>query len=251
MAWIEAGAGWPVILVHGFPLDAEIWRPQLAAVPQGWRYIAPDLRGFGAGPPAGGAVSMDDYAADLEAFMDALTLEDAIIGGLSMGGYATFALQRRSPARITAMILADTRAQADTPAGRDARAQMRAMLAEKGTAGVAAQMLPKLFSPHASAEAVDAVRQMIESQPAEGVHAAIGAMMDRPDSTSDLNRIACATLVVVGETDAITPVADSEAMQRAIARSTLTVIPGAGHLANVEQPEAFSRALEDFLRSAL
>lgn len=251
MTWIEAGAGWPVILVHGFPLDAEIWRPQLAAVPQGWRYIAPDLRGFGAGPPADGAASMDGYAADLEAFMDALALESAVIGGLSMGGYATFALQRRAAARITALILADTRAQADTPAGRDARAQMRAMLAEKGTAGVAAQMLPKLFSADASTEAIDAVRQMIESQRAEGVHAAIGAMMDRPDSTRDLDRIACATLVVVGEADAITPVADSEAMQRAIPRSTLTVIPGAGHLANVEQPEAFSRALEDFLRSAL
>jgi 3-oxoadipate enol-lactonase len=183
--------------------------------------------------------------------MDALELERAVIGGLSMGGYITFALHRAAPARISAMILADTRSQADTPAGRDGRVQMRALLAEKGSAAVAAQMLPKLLSPAAPEEAVATVRRMIESQGTAGLHAAIGAMMDRPDSTPDLGHIACATLVVVGEADAITPPADSEAMQRAIARSTLTVIPGAGHLANVEQPQAFSRALEDFLRSAL
>lgn len=251
MAWLESGAGWPVVLLHAFPLSAEMWRPQLEAVPAGWRFMAPDLRGFGQGPAAIGPVSMDDYAADVGALLDTLSIDKAAIGGLSMGGYVTFAMFRNDPSRFTAMILADTRAQADAAPARAARAQMRGLLAEKGPAAVAAQMLPKLLSPDAPLDVVNAVRATIESAGAAGIDAAIGALMDRPDSTPDLARIQVPTLVVVGEADAITPVAEAEVMQRQIARTRLTIIPGAGHLANLEQPAAFSRALADFLLSPL
>ena len=251
MSWLEAGAGWPVILLHAFPLDARMWRPQLDTVPAGWRFLAPDLRGFGSGPPLDGAASMDGYAADVLALMDALHLDDAAIGGLSMGGYVAFALQRAAPARCTRLILADTRAQADTPQGREARVQMRELLAERGPAAIAEQMLPKLLSPAAAPATVAAVRAMIESEPAAGIAAAIGALMNRPDATPQLAHIACATLVAVGDGDTITPPADAEAMHRAIPRSSLAIVPGAGHLANLEQPAAFALALHDFLTSAL
>ena len=251
MGWLEAGEGWPVVLLHAFPLRAAMWRPQLEAVPAGWRIVAPDLRGFGSGPPLDRPITMDEYALDVLALMDALTIDEAAVGGLSMGGYAAFAVFRQAPSRVTATVLADTRSQADTPAGREARLQMRTLLADEGPRGVANQMLPKLLSPDASPDVVQAVRDMIESADARAIDAAIGALMDRPDSTPDLARIAVPALVTVGERDALTPVADSEAMQRAIARSTLVVLPGAGHLANLEQPEAFSRALADFLASAL
>jgi 3-oxoadipate enol-lactonase len=252
MAWLEAGEGWPVVLLHAFPLSAAMWRPQLEAVPSGWRLIAPDLRGFGAGPPlVERQVTMDEYALDVIALMDALEIDESAIGGLSMGGYVTFALFRQAPARFTAMVLADTRSQADTPAGREARLQMRTLLAEQGPRGVAGQMLPKLLSPEAPSGVVKTVRAMIESADARAIDAAIGALMDRVDSTPDLARINVPALVTAGEGEALTPVADSEAMQRAIARSTLVVIPGAGHLANLEQPGPFSRALADFLESAL
>ena len=251
MGWLEAGEGWPVILIHGFPLSAEMWRPQLAAAPPGWRFIAPDLRGFGRGPVLDRPVSMDEYARDIFALMDALEIERAAIGGLSMGGYITFALFRQAPARFTAMLLADTRPQADTAAGREARLQMRQLVAREGAAGVAAQMLPKLISSNAPPDIAGTVRGLIEPASPQAIDAAIGALIDRPDSTADLARVNIPTLVVVGEADAITPVADSEMMQRAIARSTLVVIADAGHLANLEQPEAFSRALADFLGSAL
>lgn len=251
MAWLEAGEGWPVILLHAFPVRAEMWRPQLASAPAGWRILAPDLRGFGAGPPLDRRVSVDEYALDVAALMDALEIERAAIGGLSMGGYITFALFRQAPARFTAMVLADTRPQADTPSGREARLQMRALVAEQGAPAVARQMLPKLLSADAAPDAIDAVRRWIESAAPGAIDAAIGALMDRPDSTPDLGRIGVPALVLVGEADALTPFADSETMQRAIARSRLVVIPGAGHLSNVEQPAAFSRALADFLASAL
>lgn len=256
-SWLETGAGWPVILLHGFPLSSAMWRPQLDRVPEGWRFIAPDLRGFGRSlPPKGGShavdpndMTMDDYAADILSLMDGLELEDAVIAGLSMGGYVAFAMFRNAPARFAGMVLADTRSQADTPQAREGRLEMREVLAKDGPRGVADRMLPKLFSADAPAEAIAAAREMIESASPEAIDAAIGALMSRPDSTPDLGRMTRGTLVVVGEHDAIAPAAEAEVMQRAIPRSTLTVIPGAGHLANLEQPEAFSLALVDFLRS--
>ena len=257
LAWLEAGAGWPVILLHAFPLKAEMWRAQLEAVPAGWRFIAPDLRGFGRAHlrrlkvEDAATLTVDDYAADVLALMDALKLDDAVIGGLSMGGYVAFAMFRQAPARFAGMILADTRSQADTPQGRAARVEMRALLGERGPAAVADQMLPKLFSSSAPPEAVAAGRQMIESADPGAIDAAIGALMARPDSTPDLPRMTRGTLVIVGADDAITPLADARAMQAAIPRSTLTVIPGAGHLSNLERPDIFSRALADFLAGHL
>lgn len=256
MMWLEAGAGWPVVLLHAFPLTADMWRPQLEAVPQGWRFIAPHLRGFG--PPTdssvpasgGGETTMADYAADVLSLMDGLELGDAVIGGLSMGGYVAFAMFRQDASRFTGMFLADTRAPADTPQAREGRVRLREVLANHGPRGVADELLPKLLGAAARREGTEVVRQtraMIESAAPAAIDAAIGALMGRPDSTPDLSRISCATLVVVGEEDQITPVADAEVMQRAIQRSTLSVIAGAGHLSNLEQPAAFSRALGDFL----
>jgi pimeloyl-ACP methyl ester carboxylesterase len=240
-SWLEAGAGWPVILNHAFPLTAAMWRPQLERVPDGWRFIAPHLRG----------ASMREYASAVLALMDALEIDSAVICGLSMGGYVTFEMFRQASSRFAGMVLADTRSAADTPQGREGRIAMRALLAGKGTAAVAADMLPKLFSSAASADVVAFARKIIESNPPASVDAAIGALMDRQDSTPDLARISCASLVVVGERDAITPVEEAEAMQRAMPRSRLCIIPGAGHLSSLEQADAFSLALEDFLRSAL
>lgn len=255
MGWLEAGAGWPAILLHAFPLNARMWRPQLERVPTGWRFIAPHLRGFGRTPlpasDAGAAVTVAEYAADVFALMDALELDDGVIGGLSMGGYITFAMYRLAPARFTGMVLADTRPQADTPQAREARVQMRKLLAERGPAGVASEMVPKLFSPDADSETIDLARTLIESADGTGIDAALGALMDRPDSTPDLARISCATLIAAGEHDEITPLAEAQAMQRAVRRATLTVIPRAGHISSLEQPEFFSRGLGDFLLSAL
>jgi pimeloyl-ACP methyl ester carboxylesterase len=247
MTWLEAGAGWPVVLLHAFPLSAAMWRPQLDRVPDGWRFIAPDYL-------SPSAVTMDDYADDVLALMDGLEIDSAAIGGLSMGGYVTFAMFRKAPARFTGMILADTRSQADSPQAREGRVRLREVLAKDGLQGVAGQMLPKLLSEAArrgeTAAARDA-RAMIEAAAPDAIDAAIGALMARPDSTPALPAISCATLVIVGDQDEITPVAEAEAMQRAMPRSTLCVIPDAGHLSSLEQPEAFSRALGDFLLAHL
>lgn len=260
MAWLEAGAGWPLLLLHAFPLDAEMWRPQLERVPEGWRFVAPDLRGFGrrtAMPPPraasirGGGHLIDEYAADVGALMDGLELDAAVIAGLSMGGYVALAFYRQAPSRFARLVLADTRSQSDTAEGRAGRVALRARLAAGGAAAVADAMLPKLLSDAADPTVIAHVRSLIESADPAAIDAAIVAMMERPDSTPLLPRISCATLVLAGERDVVTPAADAEAMQRAIPRAVLTVLPNAGHLSNLEQPGHFSRALADFLLAQL
>ena len=250
---LECGAGWPVVLIHAFPLTADMWRPQFDHAPQGWRYVAPDLRGFGGSPAGTLRPGIDDYAADVEALMDALQIETAVIGGLSMGGYITFALHRRAPERFSAIVLADTKAEADTPEGRESRRGMSALVRSAGVAAVAERMLPVLLSPASRArpELTSTVRSLIETNTVDGIDHAIHALMDRPDSTPDLPQLRVPALVIVGEEDGLTPPADSRRMQAAMARSQLVVLPGAGHLSNLEAPAAFSTALANFLTSSM
>ena len=250
---LESGSGWPVVLIHAFPLTADMWRPQLDRAPQGWRFLAPDLRGFGGSPLPSppGTRTIDDYAADVEALLDSLEIERGVVGGISMGGYVTFALLRRAPERCTAVVLADTKASADTPEGRTARREMSALLRSRGPSAVADQMIPKLLGAAARQDAalVARVREMIERNTVEGLDSAIQAMLARPDSTPGLQRIPVPALVITGEEDEPAPLVESEAMHRAIGRSQLVVLPGKGHLSNLEAPDEFALALTNFLTS--
>jgi len=252
VSWLEAGAGWPVVLLHAFPLSARMWRPQLERVPDDWRIIAPELGSLVGTAPQERTV--DDYASDVGALLDALQVDSAAIGGLSMGGYVAFAMFRQAPARFARMILADTRPQADTPQGKEGRLRLRQALARGGPSAVADEMVPKLLASRTlnnHPEVVAEVRGIAEAIPSSQIDAAILAMMNRPDSTPLLPRISCATLVLVGEEDAVTPVAEAQTMQRAIGRSVLVTLAGAGHLSNLETPDAFSTALADFLLAPL
>lgn len=252
---LEAGAGWPVVLIHAFPLHAGMWRPQLERVPDGWRFVAADLPGFGgADLDAAQPPTMDEYAADVEAVLDALEIERAVIGGASMGGYATFALFRRVPERFSGMVLADTRATADSPEGRAARREMSELVRTRGVGAVADQMVPRLLGETTRAERpeVEAMvrRLIVENRPA-GIDGAIHAMMTRPDSTPDSERISVPALIVVGAEDVLTPESDSRALHHAIRRSQLVVLDAAGHLPSLEVPEPFAHALAGFLSSNL
>ncbi len=253
--YLEAGSGWPVVLIHAFPLNADMWRPQLERVPEGWRFIAPDMRGFG--PDSTTQLddpTLDCMATDVSLLLDELAIDSAVIGGLSMGGYITFALFRRSPERFSGMILADTKAQEDTPEGLEKRRQMIELARTKGARAVADTMLPNLLGPSAvrrRPDLVGTVRAMIEGASVPGIVAAIEAMIDRPDSRPDLSRISCPTLVIVGDEDVPTPVSDAAEMQNQIARSRLVILPEAGHLSNLEAPDGFALAMSDFLTSNL
>lgn len=253
MRILEAGpvAGDPIVLLHPFPLDADYWAPQLAEPPAGWRLVAPDLRGFGPEAPPGPAVSIDDYARDVLDLLDRLAIDRAVIAGVSMGGYVAFALLRRAPDRVRALVLANTRMDADPPEGRAAREKMLALLAREGSAGVAREM-PKLLgetTERERPEVKDALRARIEATPAAAMEAAVRAMMARPDSAATAAAFGGPALIVSGDEDALTPPPLQRAMHAAMAGSALETIPGAGHLASLERPEAFNRVLQRFLHT--
>jgi pimeloyl-ACP methyl ester carboxylesterase len=256
--YLEAGKGRPLILVHAFPLSADMWRPQIGHVPDGWRFIAPDLHGFGGGVPDAAAslrgdAEIDDYARDVIALMDALGIETAVIGGLSMGGYVTFAVFRQAPARFAGVILADTKAQADTPEGQAGRRAMSATLRSKGVSAVVDELLPKLLGETTHRERPQVLadaRRLMEANHPDAIAAALHALMTRPDSTPDLPRISCPALVIVGQEDVVTPAADAELLAHSIPRAELVVLPRVGHLSNLEAPDWFSSALARFLSRA-
>jgi 3-oxoadipate enol-lactonase len=243
---LEAGQGEPLILIHAFPLNADQWRPQLEAPPSAWRIIAPDVLG-----PSDS--SMDDYAARIEAVAAALGLDRAriVLGGLSMGGYIIFALLRRAARTVRGLVLADTRAEADTEEGRAGRKKMMALADAAGPAGIAREMLPKLLGEttrRERPEVAGSVEALTRSNSTEAIKAALASMMARPDSTALLPLVGVPTLVLVGEEDVLTPPQNAETIARGIRGSRLVRIPKAGHLSNLERPHAFTEELGQFLR---
>jgi pimeloyl-ACP methyl ester carboxylesterase len=227
-----------------------MWEPQLELAALGWRVIVPQLRGFDGGTGEPPASSIDDYAGDIIDLLDALHIHDAVVGGLSLGGYVTFGLLRHAASYVRGLILADTRTAADTPEGVQGRTRMLQRLAEKGPSAIADEMIPKLLGVSTMAtrpEVAERVRSLVLANPPEAIGGAIRALMTRPDSGPLQSTIHVPTLIVVGDEDTLTPPAMSEEMHRGIAGSELVTIAGAGHLSSLEQPAAFNAALARFL----
>ena len=220
-----------------------MWDAERAALAQSRRVVVPDLRGFGRSGALAPPASLEEHADDVMRVLDRLGIERATVAGLSMGGYIAFALVRRHPQRVSRLILADTRAAADSPEGRRGRDENIALVARDGVAPLVERLLPKLLSAQATREVVARVRALGERQPAAGVMSALAAMRDRPDSTPLLASIAVPVLVIVGEADSISPPAEAQAIAAALPHGELAVIAGAGHLANLESPATFMAAL--------
>lgn len=253
IAFDDIGSGLPVVFLHAFPLNRTMWEPQIGALVAEARCIPVDFRGFGdsaASPP----YTMDRYADDVAAVLDALSIERAVVVGLSMGGYVAFALWRRHRARIRGLVLADTRAVADTPDGLEKRREIIRVAETQGSTGVANMQIAGLVGKSTRdkrPDIYDAMHRMMAQGYVEGIVGATQAMMARPDSTPTLATIDVPTLVVVGEEDAITPRKDAEALHRGIPGSRLEVLQKAGHLSNVERPAAFNTVMSEFLGSLL
>jgi pimeloyl-ACP methyl ester carboxylesterase len=247
------GAGVPVLFVHGFPFDRTVWRHQLATLSR-VRRIALDLRGVGGSdappPPAADGYSMARYADDLVAVLDAVGVRDAVLCGLSMGGYIIFELLRRHPERVKAMILADTKPQADSTDAKRGRDELAEVAERQGPEVVIERLLPRLLAPTTEGtqpEVAGQVREMARRWSVPGLVGALRALRDRPDSTDTLRGIRVPTLVLVGSHDEIAPPDTARAMAQLIPDAQCHVVPAAGHIAPLEQPLATSRLLADFL----
>jgi pimeloyl-ACP methyl ester carboxylesterase len=252
VSYIEAGVsdGPVVVLLHAFPLAAEMWTPQLDAAPRGWRMIAPDMAGLGQSDDVPGPPVLDDYAREVILLLDRLQITAAVVGGISLGGYVSLALARLSPERLTGLILADTRAGADSDEARHGRNRMLAALHDEGIEAVARSMLPRLVGRttlHERPELVERVRSMILGSRGEGLARALVRLRDRPDATPTLTTIRVPTLIVVGEEDEVTPPGEAEQLRAGISHARLDTIPRAGHVSNLENAEAFTGALDRFL----
>ena len=252
MAYRTAGRpGQPVlVLIHGFPLDSAMWDAQLEALAQHCFVVAPDLRGHGKSEAPPGPYSIDRHADDVAALMDALGVREAVIGGLSMGGYVALAFWRRHRGKVGGLALIDTRANADTPEGRAARDATIARVRERGVGILAEEMAPRLLASEnqGETEVARTLRAMIERQPVEGMAAALLAMRDRPDASLSLTTVNVPAVVIVGEEDAITPVVVAQELARRLPDARLSIVPRAGHMAPMEAPEAVNAALLDLVR---
>jgi 3-oxoadipate enol-lactonase len=247
----ESGQGLPLVLLHGFPLDLRVWSHQRSELSDRFRVITPDLRGFGKSASIA-PFTMEALADDVYALLHDLGALPCVIGGLSMGGYVALEFVRKHPSSVRGLLLIDTRAEGDSPEGKAGRDKMIELVRSKGTIAVAEQMMPKMLAPHEEQNRPSVVRELREIMnacPPLTIEHALMAMRDRRDHRGSLPSIAAPTLILVGEMDAITPPMAAEAMHEAIAGSQLAVIPGAGHMSPMEQPELVNRAIAQFLGS--
>jgi 3-oxoadipate enol-lactonase len=251
----DRGAGPTVVLIHGFPLNHTMWSAQLAALPSNHRLIAPDLRGFGHSAVTEGTVTMEQQADDIAAMLDALGIDQPVcLCGLSMGGYVAFQFLRKYRDRVRSLVLCDTRSVADTPEAAAARRQMADKVVTEGVAGVAAAMLPKLLhprTPEVRPQVAASVREMILSTDPHGIAAAQRGMAERPDVTSLLPTIDVPTLVLVGQEDAISPPDEMRKIAAAIPGAQFEIVPDAGHMSPMENPQHVNKLLGAFLHNEL
>ena len=235
-----------LVLLHAFPLDRSMWDREVRALSEvASPIVAPSFPGFGKSDVPSRQPSLDDYADAVIGVMDAARIDRAAVAGLSMGGYVAFALWRRHRARVSGLALIDTKAEADTPEAAQTRHRLAATVREHGVEALL-KTPPKWLrdgSPH-----WPALKEIIRAQNAEAVAQASIAMAGRPDSTADLASVDVPTAVMVGEADAITPLANARTIADGVKGATLAVIPDAGHISNIEAPEAFERAMRDWLK---
>jgi 3-oxoadipate enol-lactonase len=252
LAYSDTGLGFPIVFLHAFPLNRTMWAQQETDLSPHCRVVTIDLRGHGESDAPLWHYSLDQAAEDVRALLDHLLIRQAVFVGLSMGGYILFAFYRRHADRVKGLVLADTRAQADTPEGKEGRFQMAQTAYKHGPSAVADIMIPKLLSPvtiRTRPEIVHRVRMMIEGNQVSGIAGDLMAMAERPDAIPLLKRISCPTQIVVGEMDQATPVADARLMAGQIPGARLAIIPEAAHLANLEQPELFTHIVRSFIEN--
>jgi pimeloyl-ACP methyl ester carboxylesterase len=243
----EQGSGTPLVLVHGFPLDGRIFDDQLAGLSHRYRVIVPDLPGFGASQPYDvSTMSLSWVARELHAFLQSINALPCVLGGLSMGGYVALPFVRAFPADVAALLLIDTRAEADNEEGKANRDRMIEAAKARGTPAVVEMMFGKMLAQstvHQKPAVAKKLKEIMSAQPVETICAAIKAMRDRDDFSPLLPAIRTPTVVMVGEFDAITPPAVAEKVRAALPRSWLVTIEGAGHVSTMEQPEKVNAAI--------
>lgn len=242
----------PIVFIHGFPFDHAMWAPQVQALQNEFRVVTYDVRGLGRSFLPAAPATMESYVDDLYALLDHLHISAPVLCGLSMGGYIALRAVEREPRRARALILADTRSDADAEPVRQNRLAMIRAIEKDGLRPLADDFIKKAFAPCTLAEnkpCVAAIHDTILRHDPKGVCVAVKAIMSRTDTTPSLAKIAVPTIVLGGDNDAFTPPATCQALASAIPGAKFALIPHAGHLSSLENPQTFNRHLLGFLQS--
>ncbi len=251
LSYSDVGEGAsPIIFLHGFPFDKTMWQSQLEFLKTSYRVIACDIRGFGKSTNENATLSMDLFADDLIQFMDNLEIDDAIICGLSMGGFIALNAVKRYPERFEALILCDTQCIADTPEVLEKRLKTIAEIEANGAENFNEGFVKSVFHKDSLQNKKDVVAQLrsvVFANPKRIITEGLSALAQRTETCSTLKAIAIPTLILCGRADQVTPLEQSEFMHVSIKDSTLHVIENAGHVSNLEQPDEFNKHLQDFL----
>ena len=250
LAFSDEGQGQPIVFLHAFPLNRSMWEPQVKGLKSQFRIITVDLRGHGKSEAPMWRYSLDQFAEDTKNLLDHLGIAKAVFVGLSMGGYILFSLYRKYPSLFDALVLADTRATADTPEAKSTRFSMAQIAYKRGSSTIADLMLPKLLGQTSLSHRQDLVKQlrhMITANQISGIVGDLMAMEERPDSTPLLRKLNIPTLVIVGEEDLASPPTEVQSMAEHIPGAKFIIIPEAGHVSNLEQPELFNQSIQKFL----
>jgi len=252
VSYLEEGlpGGLPLIFIHGFPFNKQMWEKQLSVLNETHRCIAYDVRGHGDSERGADQFSIPQFADDLFSFMDALKIEKALIVGLSMGGYIALQAIQNQPARIAGLALCDTQCAADSDEAREKRKKTIAFIQKNGLSVYAEESLKNLFAPasfHDKKDEVTFIKNTILKTPAENICLTLQALADRIETCSSLAQITVPVCILVGKEDKITTPEVARKMQALIDHSSLHIIEGAGHLSNLENPEQFNTHLKTFL----
>jgi 3-oxoadipate enol-lactonase len=243
----------PLLLIHAFPLYGQMWAPQIGELAKDTYLIIPDMRGFGKSDQPEAVYHMETQADDCMALLEELGIDrPVVIGGLSMGGYISLAFYRKYPHTVAGLILAATRASADTAEGKTNREQAAEKTRNLGVAALVSDLLPKMMAQKSyvdKPELVSQVESMMLSASVNGIVGALLGMKERPDSQDLLAQIDIPTLILHGKDDQLIPSQTAEEMHDSIKDSLLLIIPDAGHLLNLEQPQVFNQAVKEFLRT--
>lgn len=251
LAYSDRGKGLPLVLIHGFPLCRKMWRPQAEALAKaGCRVITPDLRGFGESRLLSDTVSMDIYGDDIVALLDHLAIDKAVVGGMSMGGYVLLNLLERYPDRVAAPLFITTKAGGDDEAGKAKRTALAEVTRNQGSQTVAEAFRKLLFAPATMSdnpELVDELYGWMQATDPRGAAAALIAMRERKDCTPLLGSFSQPALVIGGDQDQAIPVENSRLIAEGLPDAELCIIPGGGHMVNMEQPLEFNKAVMTFM----
>ena len=239
-----------VLLLHAFPLSASMWRPQIESLGEaGFTVIAPNAFGI-EGSEEKKSWTCTDYAHELALLLESLEIEKATIVGLSMGGYQAFEFYRLYPDKIASLVLCDTRAEGDAPEARSAREEFIGAIETGGAKEAIRRMIPNYFTHSTYTSRADLVAQaenMIGAQSAAVITAAMRAIMMRSDASALFATIHCPVLVSNGAEDKLTTPDTAKSISARIPGSQLRLLADAGHISNMEQPEAFNQALLDHI----